>query len=105
MGLFDPPYKNMLKKVPVHARTEADIIETYVESQMGGWDKHTVNHAKGVIVSVWACNAAMNGKFELRDSDWRLIQNLGGTSFNLLTHPAQGQVQSMLDHLKERGLI
>lgn len=105
MGLFDPPYKNMLKKVPVHGQFEADVIETFVQSQMDGWDHHTINHAKGVVISVWLCNAAAAGKFELRDQEYRLVKNLGGTSYNFLSPAAKDAVDGLLQHLKSREMI
>ena len=105
MGLFDPPYKNMLSKIPVHAKFEADIVETLIEVELAEFDKVTMDKAKGVVLSVWICNSAMAGKFQLRDFDFRLIQNLGGTSFNFLKPPAQNRVESVLNRLRERGLI
>lgn len=63
-------------------------------------------HAIAFVISVWACNCAMNGAFQLSQYDYELIRNTGNACFNFLAEGINREGTVMVvEKLAEAGLI
>jgi len=63
------------------------------------------HHAVALVLSVWACNSAVAGKFQLSLFNYRWIQNAGTNSANALPAHLQTRAVSVIEELIEKRLI
>lgn len=105
MGLFSPPRVNILKRIPQHAMLEAHAIETYADMQLDDLQQVQRHHAVAFVLSVWACNSSMAGKFQLSQLDFSWIQNAGMNSTKALSSHLHDRIASVVEELIDKGLI
>ena len=63
------------------------------------------HHAVALVLSIWACNSAMVGKFQLSQSEYRWIQNAGINSAKMLPRHLERRATDIVGELIKRGLV
>ncbi len=109
-GLFDPPRIKIRKRLPVNAHPWFDdflsTLNVYLTIQGGAFfSPNDKECAIGTIMSVWACNTCMSGKFQLSDFNYRYVQNMGLNCHRMLAPANKEIVTGMVSNLIESGRI
>lgn len=107
MGLFDPPYVNVRKRLPQEALVTFAYIEKLVTAELQEFDKRQQIHALGYVMSLWVCQtASRNGTFELSPFNFRYTENTARNSFALMTPNARQWVnEAIIPLLIEQGFL
>jgi hypothetical protein len=105
-GLFDPPPTKIRKRIPVALHNEFDQLHAVVllHPVLAGLTGPKKEMVAGIALSVWACNNAMARRFDLRDFDYRFIQNLASNCERFLG-PDASVIGLVLNQLIEAGLV
>lgn len=106
-GLFDKPAEKIRKHLPVQAHKEFDEFHALVDSISEIHylqPEHRRHLSIGFILSVWACNAALAGRFSLAQYNYSYVQNMGINCHRMLGTGA-GMAQLVLDALIAKGAI
>ncbi len=104
-GLFDPPDKIIGKKIPPSAQLEYNAVLSFVDVTCVAENHKKLSFMRGIVGSVWACNSALAGKFELSKFDWDYIKNLGANYSRLLNDENWRECEKAILALGEKGII
>ena len=80
-------------------------VETYAALELEDLPETRRELALAFILSVWACNAAMAGDFQLSQYEYRTIQNTGMNAARMLSNDIQDRAGKIIDDLVSQGLI
>lgn len=107
MGLFDPPAKNIRNKIPVALHTDFDLLSTAVLClpELTRLSPQKQQYALGAVMSLWACKHAQLRTFDLKESEYRHIKNLGLNSGSFLGTDADRVLPNLIERLTSSGLI
>ena len=104
-GIFKPPLFHIRKRIPQHAMLELAAVESFGEMELGDLSEAERQCALAFIVSVWACNSAVSGKFQLAHKDYLFVQRSGMNAGNWLTPEVQDRAGAIISDLTTSGLI
>jgi hypothetical protein len=104
-GIFQPPLFHIKKRIPQHAFGDLTTVETFGQKRLEDLPEMHRQYAFAFIVSVWACNSAMAGKFQLAHKDYLFIQRSGMNAVGWLKKPIADRAGAIVDELKASGLI
>src|SRR6202521_449011 len=103
--IFKPPLFHIKKRIPKDALFELAAVETFGQTQLSDLPEQHCQYALAFVVSVWACNSAMAGKFQLAHKDFLFIQRSGMNAAGWLKPELQDRAGLIVDDLKASGLV
>lgn len=103
--LFKPPRFQIRKRVPTQALAAFTAIEAIADKHFLQLDSTQGELATAYVLSVWMCNAAELGEFELSQFDFRYIKNSGLNSARMMAPATEVITGALLGVLVEKGLV
>lgn len=104
-GLFKPPRYHIKKRIPMNGMLHFTAVEVFADMELGDLPEVQREFAVAFVLSVWACNTAMAGGFQLSQFDYRAIQNAGMNAVRALPKNLQNRAEAVVDALIEKGTI
>jgi hypothetical protein len=103
--IFKPPLFHIKKLIPEHAMLEETAVEAYAHIQLKDLPEAHQQWALAWIVSVWACNSAFAGKFQLSHADFQTTYRRGMIAASWLPQHVQDRLPSIMEGLRRSGLV
>lgn len=105
LGLFKPPSWQIEKYLPVHALMEFKAVESYAEMELENISDRYRGLAVAIVLSIWACNSALAGKFQISKKHYDFILMAGTSAEKRIPQADSIKMRHLLNGLIQKGLI
>ncbi len=107
LSWFQSPGMQIRKRLPINAHPDFDAAAILIRDlpKVRDLTGTRQGYFMGSMMSIWACNKCISGKFQLSDFNYRFIMNMGENCAQRLDGEDLRLLRKTADYLIKKGVI